>query len=129
MDGIRIERLNKNYSDHKGAMFSVLSDINLKISPGQLVSVTGESGTGKSTLARIVLGIEKPDSGKVVLDGRSVPELKPSEYRQFRSKIQAVFQDTGGTLNPKLSVYHNVEEALVNLTGLSKSERKNAFLN
>ncbi|WP_347488109.1 dipeptide/oligopeptide/nickel ABC transporter ATP-binding protein [Desulfoscipio sp. XC116] len=124
MDGIQIERLNKKYSDHKGVMFSVLSDINFKISPGEFISVTGDSGTGKSTLARIVLGIEEPDSGKVVLDGRSVPELKPSEYRQFRSKIQAVFQDTRGTLNPKLSVYHNVEEALVNLTDLSRSERQ-----
>lgn len=124
MDGIQIERLNKNYSDYKGATFSVLSDINFKISPGEFVSVTGESGSGKSTLSRIVLGIERPDSGKVMLDGCNILELKHRECRLLRSKIQAVFQDTRGTLNPKLSVYHNVEEALVNLTELNRSERK-----
>ncbi len=124
MDGIQIERLNKKYSDHKGVMFSVLSDINLKISPGEFVSITGESGTGKSTLARIVLGVEKPDSGKVMLDGCDISKLKPRDYSLLRRKIQAVFQDTRGTLNPKLSVYHNIEEALFNLTRLSRSERK-----
>lgn len=124
MDGIRIEHLSKKYCDHKGVMFNVLKDISFKILPGEFVSIIGASGTGKSTLARVVLGIEKPDSGKVMLDGCDVSELKACKHCLLCSKMQAVFQDTRGTLNTKLSVYHNVEEALVNLTSLNRAQRK-----
>lgn len=128
MDEILIENVSKQYQVQNGMTFNALSEINLKLYSGEFVSIIGESGSGKSTLAKIILGFEKPDTGKVILDGENLGELKKSKKKRIFKKIQAVFQDTNGTLNPKLSVYHNVEESLVNLTELDLHQRKNRIL-
>lgn len=126
MDEILIENASKKYQGQNSTLFHALSDINLTIYSGEFLSIIGQSGSGKSTLAKIILGFEKPDTGRVILDGTNIEELKKT--KQIYKKIQAVFQDTNGTLNPKLSVYHNVEESLVNLTKLNLSQRKSRIL-
>ena len=94
--------------------------------PGSFTSLVGESGSGKSTLARLLVGLEAPDQGAIFLDGEDTSGWSTEDWRKRRTKLQAVFQDASGTLNPMRSVRSNVEEAMVNLTSLSKRQRARA---
>lgn len=124
MAGLVVENLSKVYRSG-GRCFKALNDINLEIEEGEFVSVLGESGSGKSTLARIILGLESPSSGSVKMDGRCIFQYRTKrDVLDFRRKVQAVFQDSSGTLNPKLSVYSNITESLNNLTDLNPCCRR-----
>lgn len=123
MEGIIIDNVSKIYNVDKKNSFVALDKIKFKIHKGEFVSIVGGSGSGKSTLAKMLVGIEKPTEGKLYLDEDEVSNWNFKQWQKKRNKIQAVFQDASGTLNSKLSVYHNVEQALVNLTNLSKNQR------
>ena len=75
-------------------------------------------------MARLMIGLERPSEGRVLVNGADTTKWGHREWRKHRGKIQAVFQDAGGTLNPAWSTSKNVEEALVNLTDLSPAQRK-----
>lgn len=124
MEGFEIENVAKEYLDNKQRPFQVLREITFAWSAGENIAILGESGSGKSTLARLLIGIEKPTKGGITLDGENVCRWGSSAWRKHRQRVQAVFQDASGTLNPARSVYHNVEEALRNLTNLDKSQRR-----
>lgn len=74
-------------------------------------------------MARLILGLEKPDDGEILIDGKSTVHWGYETWRTNRRKIQGVFQDASGTLNPMLSVYRNMEIAMKNLTKLNKKQR------
>lgn len=124
MEGIVAKAIHKSYGSGAKTTFTALRGIDLHLKPGEFVSLVGESGCGKSTLARLLIGMEKPDTGQLWLDGEDTAPWNYHEWRMRRKKIQAVFQDASGTLNPMLSVYHNVETALINLTDFSEEERR-----
>lgn len=128
MADIIIKSLSKTYVAGKDNTFQVLKDINLHIKKGEILSLIGPSGSGKSTLARIIMGLEKPTRGTMLLENRDYADWHSSDRKAFYKLIQGVFQDAGGTLNPKLSTYHNVEESLVNLTPLNRRQRKHKIL-
>ncbi len=128
MGEIVIQNLNQIYHNENFGDFNALSDINLCLHKGENLAVEGESGSGKSTLARLLIGLEKPSSGKILLDGDDITTWNYQTWKLHRHKIQAVFQDSSGTLNPARSAYANVEEALVNLTNKTKAERKKHIL-
>jgi len=69
-------------------------------SPPRILSIVGESGSGKTTAARTLLGLQKPTSGKALWRGKDIYELSRGDRRQFRSDVQAVFQDPYGIYNP-----------------------------
>lgn len=128
MEGIIAENINHSYREMNGTAFSVLDEVNLRIAPGECVSLIGESGSGKSTIARLLLGLEKPSSGQIWLDGENTTGWNQTQWRKYRSHIQGVFQDASGTLNPRRSVYRNMEEGLINLTDRSADDRKKEIL-
>lgn len=128
MDCLEIDRVSRKYVGSDGEKFSALKDVSLTWEKGKSIAVMGESGSGKSTLARLMIGMERPDAGEIRIDGQDTTHWGSRRWRQERSQIQAVFQDAGGTLNPSRSAYHNVEEALCNLTSLSRTERKERIL-
>ena len=128
MGEIVIQNVNQVYHNANQGDFNALSDINLHLCKGESLAIEGESGSGKSTLARLLIGIEKPTSGKILLDGEDITCWNYRTWKQHRKKIQAVFQDSSGTLNPARSAYANVEEALVNLTDKKRAERKKHIL-
>jgi len=129
MEGILVQNLYKSYGSEIKSSFSALKDIEMHLNKGEYVALVGESGSGKSTLARLIIGLEKPTRGCILIDGEDTSKWSYNKWRKNRSKIQAVFQDTSGTLNPMLSVYHNVEEALVNLTDLNRKQREERIYN
>jgi len=73
----------------------------------------GESGCGKTTLGRTILRLIEPDAGRVIVDGADVFALKPPELRALRRRMQVVFQDPYGSLNPRMSVRQTLAEPLV----------------
>ena len=92
-----------------GGRVRAVDGVNLEVSSGEIVALVGESGCGKTTLARTLLGLEKPTTGEVVYDGT------PLDYRRlkaYRRQVQLVLQDPLGALNPRHTVYDAVAEGL-----------------
>ncbi len=124
LEGFEVNEISKTYYDERQKPFQVLHEISFHWPGTENIAIIGESGSGKSTLARLIAGLETPTSGKILMDNKDVAAWNRSTWRKKRQTIQAVFQDASGTLNPARSAYHNVEEALCNLTKLTKSQRK-----
>lgn len=87
-----------------------LKDINLEIEPGEFVSIVGQSGTGKTTLIRLLIAEEKPSEGKIMVGGWDITNIRHREVPYLRRQIGVVFQDF--KLLPKKTVFENVAFAL-----------------
>jgi len=87
-------------------------DVSFELRRGETLALVGESGCGKSTTARLVLGLDRPDAGTVRFDGRDVHALSSAELRAFRRRAQIVFQDPVGSLNPRIRVGDVLREPL-----------------
>lgn len=96
--------------------------VSFEIEQGASFGLIGESGCGKSTMARLVLGLETPTSGSVFFRGRDLAEMSRDERKAFRRSVSAVFQDPWGSLNPWLKVGDIVGEPIVINESLSKPE-------
>jgi peptide/nickel transport system ATP-binding protein len=98
--------------------------VSFTVMPGETLGLVGESGSGKSTTGRLVMGLEEPDSGRVMFDGTDLTALAPSARKPFRRRMQVVFQDPYAALNPRMRVGDFVEEPLVvHGVGRSRGER------
>ena len=124
MDGIVAKQITHGYRGTDGKALTILNDVTLELFSGECIALLGESGSGKSTMARLLLGIEKPNSGKIFFDGKDITSATKAQWRTYRRSIQGVFQDASGTLNSHRSVYQNMEEGLINLTDLNIKERQ-----
>jgi nickel transport system ATP-binding protein len=108
---LSVENVFKTY--HSGNMFSrkrrqILKDISFTVGKGECLGIIGESGGGKSTLSRLILGIERPDSGAVRFYGKNVLDAKVR-----RGRISVVFQDYTSSFNPNYTVYDALSEPLL----------------
>jgi oligopeptide/dipeptide ABC transporter ATP-binding protein len=89
-----------------------VNGISFDLAQGEVLGVVGESGCGKSTLARMVLQLIRPTSGQVIFDGQDLGQLDRSLLRRVRSRMQMVFQDPTGSLNPTMTIGQTVTETL-----------------
>ncbi len=99
-----------------------VEDVSFAIRPGETLSLVGESGAGKTTVARTVLLLEKLSGGDLLFHGRDVTRFGRAELKEYRSNVQAVFQDPWGSMNPRMRVKTIVAEPLVVNTTLNKRE-------
>jgi len=121
--------LTRHYPIKSGAfaptmMLKALNGVSFKLERGKTLAVVGESGCGKSTLARLVSMIEEPTSGGMVIGDDDVTAADRQTLAHLRPKVQIVFQDPYGSLNPRQRVGAALEEPLLVNTSLSKSERR-----
>jgi len=91
----------------------VVDDVSFAIATRQTLGLVGESGCGKTTLARSILRLVPPTSGKVCFDGHDILSLPPAELRPLRRYMQIIFQDPVGSLNPRLSIEETIAEGMV----------------
>ncbi|MEQ3553848.1 ABC transporter ATP-binding protein [Pseudonocardia nematodicida] len=89
-----------------------VNGISLQVAPGETLGLVGESGCGKSTLSRTIVGINRPASGRVVVDGRDVTAMDRAALAQVTSTVQYVFQDPYASLNPRRTIGQSLTEAL-----------------
>lgn len=102
---IAFQGVSKSYNNQK-----VLDDVSFKISPGEMVSIVGKSGAGKSTIIKLLIGEERPGKGRVVFGPHEVNKMRPNEMPALRRKIGVVFQDF--KLLPTKTAAENVAFAL-----------------
>jgi peptide/nickel transport system ATP-binding protein len=118
---LSVEHLVVEYPTGKG-VYRAVNDVGFAIERGSTLAVVGESGCGKSTVARSLVRLIKPTSGSIVLDGVEIATMPERKLRPLRSKIQMVFQDPYGSLDPHLTAQQIVAEPL-KLRGVRAAER------
>ncbi len=106
---------------------TVIKDLNLTIDHGEFVAIVGPSGSGKSTVLNLLGCLDKPSSGKIIVDGTDVTQLDITALANFRGqKIGFIFQSFN--LIPVLSVYENIEYPLIMIQNLPKQERNDRIM-
>ena len=126
---LKLENLRKTYQS-RGGIFGqgkevvALDDISLEVHAGEVFGLVGESGSGKTTCGRLVVGLEKPDSGGILLNGIQVTGLRGKALRRYRRLVQMVFQDPYQSLNPQLSILDSVAEPLITHRACPAGERE-----
>src|SRR5215472_178943 len=108
---LRVEHLAKYFPINSGQLIRrsryfvhAVDDVSLEVRRGETLGLVGETGCGKSTLARCIMRLFELTSGRIVFDGTDISTLGPSKLRPLRSKMQMIFQDPYGSLNPKRRV-------------------------
>jgi peptide/nickel transport system ATP-binding protein len=91
-------------------LVKAINGVSFDIYPGETVCMVGESGCGKSTVARTVMGLYGPNEGEIYFDGERIDNLPPEKMRPFRTRMQMIFQDPYASLNPRMKVNKILEE-------------------
>ena len=115
-DVLQIKNLTKVYKLRQGlgrsTDFTAVDAVSFSVKRGTTTAIVGESGSGKSTVANMVLQLEKPTDGTILFDGVDTSLLKPAELFKFRRRVQPIFQDPYGSLDPMYNIYRTIEEPL-----------------
>ncbi len=107
MPAVSFEHIVKRY----GAV-TVLDDLNLAIEDGDFLVLLGPSGCGKTTLSRTIMQLQPATEGRIELEGKELTSLSPDAVRQERLNFQMIFQDPYASLNPRLTVFDTLSEAI-----------------
>ncbi|RJL55207.1 dipeptide ABC transporter ATP-binding protein [Pectobacterium carotovorum] len=123
---VSVENLVQTFplSGRKGEHFRAVDDVSFSVARGTTHAIVGESGSGKTTTARSLLGFHHPSAGRILIDGTDITHLKGEALRQFRQKIQLVYQNPFGSLDPSQRLYDIVEEPLRNFNRHTAAQRE-----
>jgi len=113
-----VENLVKHFPIRRGVFSRVkghvraVDGVSFAIPRGKTLALVGESGSGKTTAGRLLLRLLEPTAGRIVFDGRDITKLPDRELRPLRKRMQLIFQDPYGSLNPRMTVYSTIAEAI-----------------
>jgi oligopeptide/dipeptide ABC transporter ATP-binding protein len=117
---LSVQNLKKHFPVTKGLLLmktigwvKAVDDISFTLQQGETLALVGESGCGKTTTAKLILRLEQPTSGEVLMDGKDVHALRGSDLKEYRTMVQAVFQDPWSSLSPRMRVRNIIAEPLV----------------
>jgi peptide/nickel transport system ATP-binding protein len=99
-------------------------DVSFTLEPGQSLALVGQSGSGKSTIAKMITGVEKPTEGSISFGGLDVAKLRRGQLRDLHSNVQMVFQDPYAALNPLHTIEYTLMRPVVNFTGLKGDDAR-----
>jgi oligopeptide transport system ATP-binding protein len=134
---LRVQQLKKYFPLRSGIMSRItgqvhaVDNVSFALKTGETLGLVGESGCGKSTVARLLLRLIEPTAGEVIFDGKNIYALDRAELRQLRRQMQIIFQDPYASLNPRMTIMEIVGEALSYhkiATGKEKKERVQQLL-
>ncbi|MDI9395964.1 MAG: ABC transporter ATP-binding protein [Euryarchaeota archaeon] len=110
---LKAENVSKTYgSGLLGSRKCIFREVSFELEPGKTFGLMGPSGEGKSTLGRIVAGLESPTSGTILLNGNPLLGMKKAEYTAFRRRVQMMFQDPTDSFNPRKRIEQSISEVL-----------------
>jgi oligopeptide/dipeptide ABC transporter ATP-binding protein len=127
---LRVTNLKKHFSVRRGLLQRVthqvkaVDGVDFKIAQGRTLGLVGESGCGKSTVARLVLKLLQPDGGRIAFRGRDISQFTERQMKPLRKEMQIVFQDPFGSLNPRMSVGQSIGEGLRQLGLKSRAAQR-----
>ncbi len=126
---LKLKEVTKYYPVTKGLLFArtighvrAVDRVTLDLDQGETLALVGESGCGKTTTAKLILRQETPTSGKLEFEGQDVHRITGAALKQYRTDVQAVFQDPWSSLNPRMRVFDIVSETLVVNHAVAKGE-------
>ncbi len=118
MSYLELSELTKHFTKRGGilsnrtATVKAVDGVTMSIEKGEILGLVGESGCGKSTLSRLIMQLLQPTSGSVVLEGERLAELSLREIRKRRRDFQMIFQDPYASLNPRMTIFSTLAEAI-----------------
>jgi ABC-type glutathione transport system ATPase component len=121
-----VENVTKTYRarGQRRRLFTAVDDVSFTIAPGAAVALVGASGSGKSTIARMITGSERPSAGSIRFGDTAVEQLRMQGLRRYHHHVQMVFQDPYGALNPLHTVEYTVTRPCQNFLGMSAREAR-----
>lgn len=126
---LRAQHLKRHFPVTRGLVLmktighvKAVDDISFTLQQGETLALVGESGCGKTTTAKLILRLEQPTSGEVLIDGKDVHALKGNDLKDYRTTVQAVFQDPWSSLSPRMRVRNIIAEPLVINQKVSRAE-------
>jgi oligopeptide/dipeptide ABC transporter ATP-binding protein len=113
-----VEGISKTFEVRSGLVRSgtdeiqAVRDVSFAVHPGETFGIIGETGSGKTTIAKMMLLVYRPDAGRILFEGEDITGFRDSQVRDYRKKVQTVFQDPTSSLNPRHNVKYLVEAPL-----------------
>lgn len=121
-----IQNLSKQFR-LRGRLLHVVQNISFSLSQGEILGLGGESGCGKSTVGKLLMGLLEPTQGSIFFDGQKLSDLTSQKSSAWRRHIQMVFQHPAASLNPRMTVEEILAEPFI-IHGLAKGEERNKRL-
>lgn len=112
MSLLEVENLCVTYPVPHGKPLQAVRGVSFSLDAGSTLGIVGESGCGKSSLAKTIMGLQPSSGGSIHYQGKNISSLSRTERKAFRRSVQMVFQDAAGSLNPRMTVQQTLEEVL-----------------
>ncbi|MGI6109009.1 MAG: ABC transporter ATP-binding protein [Eubacteriaceae bacterium] len=119
---LRTTDLTKQFKNSDGSTITACDHVSIDVMPGKTLGIVGESGCGKTTLMKMLVGLLTPDSGSIDFDGTDLLAVKGEQARQMRRDIQLIFQDPGTAFNPRMKIAEIICGPLLNFDLITRKE-------
>ncbi len=128
---LEVKHLKTYFPVHGGILrrhiddVKAVDDVSFSVEAGSTVGLVGESGSGKTTIGRSILKLAAATGGQILFEGRDILPMSEREFRPLRRQIQMIFQDPFGSLNPRMTIFSIVGEALeIHFPAMSREDRR-----